>query len=167
MGDDAGGLERRAKPFLDMARFVRLVADQDEGVRGILRGRRLVPAERGERDGQLPVDMLDVFRRRVVVGHRDEIGDGDANLVEQAGERPALGDVVADLPAELGQEPALAGDQAGPAPRARPRDDMLRPERLELSAMSRPIAPCRCRRARHAGRGRPAGRAKRTPGPDR
>ena len=129
--DDAGGLEDRSQALLEVAGLVGLVADQDQRMRpGIGRGRDAA-VERGDRDGQLPVDVLDVLGGRVVVGHPDEAVGGEADLVAKAGAGPALGDVVADLPAELGQEPALAGEELGAAPRAEAGDDVRRREGLQ------------------------------------
>ena len=95
--------------------------------------------EGGDRDGQLPVDVLEVFGGRVVVGHPDEAVGGEADLIAEGGMGPALGNVVADLPAELGQEPALAGEELGAAPRAEPGDDVRRREGLQPAQGRDPV----------------------------
>ena len=175
VGDDAGGLEDRSQALLDVAGLVGLVADQDQRMGpGIRRGRDAA-VERGDRDGQLPVDVLDVLGGRGVVGHPGEAVGGEADLVAEAGVRPALGDVVADLPAELGQEPALAGEQLGAAPRAEPGDDPRRRERLQpaqgrdpllrVAAGQRGARAVHDQRAGEEHRPGPAGRRPRPPGP--
>ena len=89
---------------------------------GEVRRRRHAAVERGDRDGQLAVDVTRGPRRSGVVGHPGEAVGGESDLIA-AGRRVGPGDVVADLPAKLGQEPALAGEELGPAPGAKPGHD--------------------------------------------
>ena len=165
VGDDAGGLEDRSQALLEVAGLVRLVADQDQRVGPGIRRGRLAAVERGDRDGQLAVDVLDVLGGRGVVGHPDEAVGGEPDLVAEVGERPALGDVVADLPAELGQEPALAGERPRGRPTSRTRGRRAPAPAPPAGAGSRPTAPCRCRPAAARGPCTTSGPAKSTPGP--
>ncbi len=103
MRDDAGCVEHRLQTLLDMPGLVGLVADQDESMRPRIRRSRYAAVERGDRDRQLAVNVVEVLGRWIVVRHPDEAVGGEVNLIVQAGTGPALGNVVADLTAELGQ----------------------------------------------------------------
>ena len=104
--------------------------------------------ERGDRDGHLAVDGVDVLGRRRVVGHPDEEIGGETDLF---GGRHAAG------PGRCGSRPAggarsgtaVVGRGARAAPRAEPGDDV---PRLELFQPSQGRDPARCR-CRPAARG--------------
>ena len=90
MGNHSRGVEHRLQPFLHMARLVGLVAQEDQGMRTLVRRGGRMTAKGGHRDGHLTVHMLDVLRGRIVIRHPDQVIGGNANLFQEIGAGPAL-----------------------------------------------------------------------------
>ena len=72
VGDDARRLEGGLQPFLEVAGLVRLVPDQNQGVRPRIRSARLPSLKRCRGDRQLAINVHDVLGQWEVVRHPHE-----------------------------------------------------------------------------------------------